>query len=289
MDNGGQDLTGVKENVLGTASFSGAVDTPDPLAPKLTPAPDGIPEKFWDPEKGALRQEELLRSYAELEKQFSSQKEEPKAEEPKAEEPKADEPKADEEEPKVEVADAAAFAEALDAANVSYRETGDVSKELREKFNAMGINDFYIDTHIQGVKAAEAAIRDAAVKAAGVQSFDEVQAAIDWAAAGGWSEKKANAFNAQAGDVETIGPAVIALMSEFRKANPTEGKLTNVNSGATQGDVYTNFADFQKELGNADRLRDGKERSRVIAKMRRSRAAGSIQGVKPGRNQPFSN
>jgi hypothetical protein len=43
---------------------------PADTAPAVTTtaAPDGVPEKFWDPDKGAVNVDALLKSYAELEK-----------------------------------------------------------------------------------------------------------------------------------------------------------------------------------------------------------------------------
>ena len=45
-------------------------NAPDP-AVKNTPAPAGVPAKFWDPIKGEVRVEALLKSYQELERKLS--------------------------------------------------------------------------------------------------------------------------------------------------------------------------------------------------------------------------
>ncbi len=39
---------------------------------KPEPLPEGIPEKFWDPEKGAIRVEAMAKSYQELERKLGS-------------------------------------------------------------------------------------------------------------------------------------------------------------------------------------------------------------------------
>lgn len=40
-------------------------------SPDTPEKPDHVPEKFWDPEHGTIRAEELLKSYGELERHFS--------------------------------------------------------------------------------------------------------------------------------------------------------------------------------------------------------------------------
>lgn len=59
-----------------------AAEQPEPQAAAIEPEPetaepvmarpDGVPEKFWDPESGALRTDALLKSYLELERKLGS-------------------------------------------------------------------------------------------------------------------------------------------------------------------------------------------------------------------------
>lgn len=44
-----------------------AAESPEPAAAR----PDGVPEKFWDPDAGSVRTEALLKSYRELERKLS--------------------------------------------------------------------------------------------------------------------------------------------------------------------------------------------------------------------------
>lgn len=44
-----------------------------------TARPDNVPEKFWDADKGAVKTEDVLKSYGELEKALTKAKEKPKA------------------------------------------------------------------------------------------------------------------------------------------------------------------------------------------------------------------
>jgi hypothetical protein len=134
------------------------------------------------------------------------------------------------------------------------------------------------------VKAEEAALWGAAEEVAG--DLDTLNAAREWAAEN-WSDKQIAAFDAQTGDVETVRMAVTSLMTDFRKANPGEGKLTDKTTGITTGDVYHDIREFHKDLAEADKTRDALARSKAVAKMRRSRQAKTIKSGP--RRQPFGN
>lgn len=69
-------------NIIEDTTKKNTQNTPLVSAAKVTPTaltgtsgqhrPKDIPEKFWDPEKGAIHTDRLWRSYQELERQFSS-------------------------------------------------------------------------------------------------------------------------------------------------------------------------------------------------------------------------
>jgi hypothetical protein len=285
--------SGVVETTLGGKEFRGTIEATDPTAPKLTPAPEGVPEKFWDPVEGKLRTEDLIKSYSELEKRIGAPKEdaaeaseeddedgqegsEEEAQEGADEDPDGEQDGGEEEqEGDDNDAEPAAFEAAVAAAQAVYAETGDLDEEARAPLKKLGINDEQINFYIEGVKAKEAALQGAAVDAAG--SAEDLQAAMAWAGAGGWSKKAIIAFNAQMGEVETVGPAVAGLMAAFRKAEPGEGRLTNKTTGLSRGDVYESMDEFSQDLAKADKLRDKVARKKAIDKLARSRAAGTIQ------------
>ena len=293
MDNGvDQDLedndSGVVETTLGGKEFRGSVEPSDPMAPELKPAPEGTPEQFWDPVKGELRTEALLKSYSELRKKMDGGSDdepkaddEPKDDEPKGDEPKDDEPKADDEpkddEPKDDPETPPALEDAITSAREAYAETGELSEEAREPLKKLGITDEQINFYIEGVKAKEAALQLTAVEIAG--SAEDLNAALAWAASAdsGWTDKQRIAFNSQMGDVDTIKLAMPGLMSAFRAANPGEGKLTTKTTGLSRGDVYEHMDDFSQDLAEADKLRDKVKRRKAIDKLRRSREAGTIK------------
>jgi hypothetical protein len=287
----------IKQTALGGIEFSGSIDSKDPMAAKTTPAPEGVPDKFWDPIAGKLRTDDLIKSYSELEKQFRSGKkgDEEEAEETEevAEETTEEETEGTEEAPEETTEEETEetekanpeedFKAAIEAAQTTYAETGELPEEARKPFLDMGFTGQQIDLYLAGVKATEAALQTTAYKAAG--SPEAYSAAIKGAGEGGLTPKQIQAFNAQVGDVETVGPAVAGLMASFKAANPGEGQLTNINSGVNRGDVYESMAEFQQDLAAADKVRDGVARKKAVDKLRRSREAGTIKHS--NRRQPF--
>src|SRR5690348_4449479 len=142
--------TGVTETILGSREFRGTVEHREPGAPELKPAPEGIPEKFWDPVEGKLRADDLVKSYSELEKRIGAPK---AAEEEEVEEPGQDDAEPDPEpdaEPEAEPdpepdaepddgAEPAPLAKAMDAAAAVFAETGELPEEARAPLKELGI------------------------------------------------------------------------------------------------------------------------------------------------------
>lgn len=275
---------GVIETSLGgTPEFKGSAPLVDPLkfADSGVARPDNIPEKFWDPQKGVVRLDDLVKSYGELETKLGTPKgeaeeqvEEVSEEEVSEKEVEGEEVEEVSEEEVIPAADAP-LATALADAQLVYAEKGELDAEARKPLLAAGVNDEQIDFYIGGVKAKEQSLKDAAAKSAG-GSYENFEKAVAWAAEN-WTEKKIVAFNAQMGDVETVNLAVPGLMAAFLAANPGEGKLTNLTSGTSFGDVYTHPDQFAADLKKADEARDVPARRAAIAKQQRSLQAKSIK------------
>lgn len=298
----------VSEEVTRLAELGrkGTVEFRDPLAPKTFERPAGVPEKFWDPLTGAVNTEALLKSYTELEKLRSQPKqeevqtpaaeadtpaveekpEEDPEEQPEGEaegEPEGQEDGSDDEAGEENGDEPPALTSAIEAAQAAYAETGELSAEAREPLLAQGISNEQIDFYLQGVKAAEQALYSAAYEAAGGE--ETYKEAVQWASTN-WSEKQIAAFNAATGDPQAIKMVVKGLVSEFREANPGEGRLTNINTGVSRGDVYNDIREFHADLAKADATRDQLARSKAVDKLRRSREAKTIVS---NRRQPFGN
>lgn len=293
MADGVQEGGQITESLAGTKTFEGSpIGERDPMLPTEKPAPEGVPAKFWDANKGALNTEALLKSYSELEKKLggggqeeakegvaeAAEVPEGSAKEPKeesSEEAKEETSEGSEEETPEETS-ATDLSSAMEAAQAVYGETGTLDEAAREPFLKAGISNEQIDLYLQGVKAQEAGLKQAAMKAAGVDDYTKIEEAIKWASEN-WSVKKVNGFNSLANDVETIPQAITALFQDYRSANPGEGHLVNANSGANRGDVYTHRDQFQADLKAADDARDGNARRVAVAKMQRSLKARSIK------------
>ena len=284
----------VTETQTGSMEFQGSVETPDPMARSKVPAPEGVPEKFWDGEKGEMRTDALLKSYAELEKQF---REREQGEEPGAE---AEESEGDDAEVQTEAAEeagdeagsedqdegeaseaeeASPMAEAVEKAQAHYAEHGELSEEVIEDLVGVGYTRQQIDLYMAGVKAQEAALYQVAEEAAG--SMEEYEKAKLWAAEN-WTEKQIATFDGQINDLDTARMAASALMADYRKANPGEGRMVETVTGMTRGDVYSSMEEYDADLTAAGTSRE--KRRAAVEKYRRSLKAKTI---KPVRAQPF--
>lgn len=156
-----------------------AGDNPKPNDTTKTAKPEGIPDKFWDAEKGSVRVDDLAKSYAELEKKQSKPPETPK-----------DPPK----EPagKLDAGDNLAITpdqqKKLDAAGVDlaalhkeYAEKGQLSEETYKKLEASKLPKALVDGYIEGQKALAAKTQADVFEAVGGK--DAYAKAIEWAQA----------------------------------------------------------------------------------------------------------
>jgi hypothetical protein len=62
----------VEEVSAGTSAANAAPAAGEPSISEPAGPPTGVPEKFWDPEAGAIRTEALLKSYVELERKLGT-------------------------------------------------------------------------------------------------------------------------------------------------------------------------------------------------------------------------
>lgn len=257
------------------ANVADGQDTPAP--PQAPQRPDHVPEKFWDAEKGEVRTDALLKSYTELEK-TRGKPQEPPAELKDGEEGADDKAKAGEDGGASDEAPAGIPAELFTDAQVEFAETGDLSAETREKIIASGIPSEFLDTYLAGVKALSASLTEAVYNAAGGQ--ENYDAAVAWAREN-WSEAKVSKFDTALNDPDLMPTMVTALISEFRGAVPGEGNLTRPSGGVDTGDLYTSPDEFTRDLAKADEAGDVIARRQAVAKLERSKKAGTLKHVTP--------
>ena len=167
--------------------------------------PEGIPEKFWDAEKGEVRTEALLKSYQELEK---ARQEQSKGSKPEIE-------KKSEAQETVENA-------GLDynALVDEYAQRGDLSEETRKDLEKRGITRDIQDKMIEAERISQEAYWNE-IRSYGGDNIDDM---IQWAG-DNWDTEDINAFN-EAMNSRSKGQAKLAieaLKSAYERDNGSSG------------------------------------------------------------------
>lgn len=255
---------GPKDAELAAKFEAGAKPPVDPAAAGEKPTkPEWMPEKFWDAEKGAVKTEELAKSYGELEKKASGKK-------------TAEPAKAAEGEPAAADPDAAkAAVEAqgvdFDALDAEFQKDGKLSDESYEKLAKAGFDKARVDTYMAGVQAAGNALMSAAHTAAGgEQQFQEMQT---WAATNA-SDADLKAYNELIAtqDPAKIALAVQGLAAAHAKAEGTAParRVDGSGNGADVGDVYESREQMKADMKTDAYKKDPAFRAKVQAKLGRS-------------------
>lgn len=234
-----------------------------PEATSTTARPDYIAEKFWDASTGAVRVEELAKSYRELQDKLQA----PKTEAPKPEGltiPKPETPAEGASSP---------FVAALETFEARYVETGGALTEADVKgLTDAGIPQRTIDNYLAGLAALEREQTAGAHALAGGE--DKLNAALQWAAQG-LSAAEIDNYDNLVTNPKTATQAVEWLMAKYNASAPSEGSFIEAEPGAAVGDVYRSKAEFQAAL-NDDRYFKGDRayRASVEEKLARSKQAG---------------
>lgn len=215
--------------------------TPAPASDKKPgkPVPEGVPEKFWDAEKGVVKHDDMLKSYLELEKKIGQPATEKKDEKP-AEKP-ADKPA--EEKPPVDGGEQAAkdalAAKGLDLAPFSaeYAEKGELSTESYDKLTKAGLSKAIVDEYIAGRQAlAVNRMNEIFAEAGGsAESYTQV---MTWAKTG-LSKGEVEAYNRvmEAGNHGEMKLAAKALHAKFSAAEGSDPALVGGDRRVSQSDV----------------------------------------------------
>ena len=185
--------------------------------------PEGLPDKFWDADKGEVRVSDLAKSYSELEKKQGQ----PAAAAPNAQQPAAD-----------TAAAAAAVTQAgFDMATLEkeFAEQGSITPETRAKLAEKGITSTMVDSYIAGRQALATQYDNTAFETAGGE--EQWNAMTKWAATG-LKPSEVKAFNdaVTSGDVERMKLAVAGVRARYESANGVAPKLL-------QGDTSIPAAD----------------------------------------------
>lgn len=261
-----------------------------PAAPSAIP--EGFPSQFV--KDGKPDYDALAKSYTELRTKMDSGKAaepEPSGEEaskPATDSPKiGDQKKAGEEAPKEESPTAAPEIGTLfQSAAAAYAENnGELPDESRKAIIEAGVPEAVLDSYLAGVKAQEKALATAVFEVAGGE--EGYRSAVAWAAEN-WDPEQIEAFDAAIGNPKLMKQHVRVLMADFKEATgsapPEEGKRIEPSAGI-QGDVYGSkeefIADLAKAQGNPNLTEQQVARKAAIAKLERSKRAGTVKEVTP--------
>lgn len=246
----------------------------DPYAkPEGPQRPEGVPEKFWDAEKGVVRVEALTQSYAELEAKLSG-----KADPAPAEEAPADvevkNGKIVKKEGEAEEGEAAPnpLTETITAAAAEFTAEGKFTEETATKLAELGIPPEVQQVYLAGLSALQA--QQTAAVHGYVGGEDKYNAMAAWAGKN-LSDAELDAFNAALDNPALAQNAVIGLYTRYTQANPSEGrKLAPTNAAGAPGDTFANRAEFTAALSDARYKTDPVYQRQVVEKLARTRAAG---------------
>jgi|14BtaG_2_1085337.scaffolds.fasta_scaffold02054_5 hypothetical protein len=203
-----------------------------------TPMP-GL-EKFWDEESKTYRQEDIQKSYVELQKKFSSKapeggdKPDLSIDKGEPEDPKTEEPKDPEVNPEQVVSDAGLD---MDALNAEYAETGDLSKDSKqailEQVKHLGVDEAGLDLYLKAQAEASAGFAKEVYEIVGGEQ--EYQARLEWAQAN-LSPDEIQAFNdvVNDSDKEKVKLSVAGLDARYRDAvgSPPKSPVSGRRSSA---------------------------------------------------------
>lgn len=234
--------------------------------------PEGVPEKFWDAEKGEVRTAAMAQSYAELEAKLSGKTEAPA--DPAADpvdvevkngkiEKKVDETPAAEDNP---------LTATITAAATEFTAEGKFTEETSTKLAELGIPPEVQQVYLAGLSALQ---EQQTAKVHGfVGGEDNYNAMARWAAAN-LSDAELDAFNTALDNPALAENAVTGLFARYSRTAPSEGrKVAPVNGAPTAGDIFNTREEMTQAMSDPRYARDVVYQREVVEKLQRTRAAG---------------
>jgi hypothetical protein len=257
--------------MVDTVTFNTPPTTPVAPAPEAPQRPESVPEKFWDAEKGTVKVDDLAKSYAELEKKFSTK------------------PAAPETKPAVTApadankTDVAADPVANDPTGkfvpftTELNEKGALSDESYTKLAEMGYSKDVVDTYIEGSRNRGSA--QAAELVGTVGGADNYKSMITWAQA-----------NLQPNEIAEYNEALkspgakFAIQGLHSRFTDAQGKdpalLTHENGGNNAGEVYRSVAEMTRDMQDKRYKTDKAFRKDVEGKVARSNLFGNRKAAR---------
>lgn len=245
---------------------AGPSGEPTPTTQEATKSrPDGVPEKFWDAEKGEVKVADMAKSYAELEAKQSGKPADP------VKAPEATPELNEDGTPKVPDASTELASKGLDLNEFSseFTKNGALAPESYDKLEKAGYPKAIVDQYIAGQQALAASFEaEVRAVAGGSEQFDEVST---WATEN-LSHAEKVAYNAaiDSGDIAKAKLAVAGITQRFQAERPSEGKLLSGGVSTTTGDVYESIAQMQADMSDPKYKADPAFRAKVASKISRS-------------------
>lgn len=224
--------------------------------------PDTVPEKFWDPVKGQVNTEALLKSYSELERgrntQPSTDPQKPAEEAPKA--PDADQQKkAPESSVKIESVEQAqqvAAEKGIDFAKLAteYNASGSLSEDTLKSLEDKGIDRATVNAFIAGQQAIRESTRKAVFDEVGGE--DQYGLMAKWAAAN-VSKAELAQYNSA---IENATPEMAKFLASGLKARyeAANGRAPKAPLGGGTGGDGTAVQPFASRQQYVDAVKDAK-------------------------------
>ena len=233
-----------------------------PDAPVISTRPGNVPEKFWDAEAGTIRQDDLLKSYSELERQFHGDRQQVDDNGADGSEQPSNDGAGDADAEGAEGSDREAAEEQLGQRGLDlskfeqeFADSGELSENSLAELEKSGIPKPMVDAYIAGQQAIAAQYDQSVYSTAGgEQTYQEM---LQWAAEN-FTEAEVKIYDTaiKSGDLEAAKSAVKGLQARFGDA---EGYTPTLVSGQRQGSRaagYGNTAEMERDM-NDIRYRNG--------------------------------
>lgn len=264
--------------MVDTVSVNVSPETPseEPETEAITPVdtglpsdgpqrPEGVPEKFWDADKGEVRTEALLQSYKELE---SSRNVEPESE--KKEETKPEDSSKEEEGNKTEAEEAAESA-GLDFSELEthFAENGSISEEHYEALEKANFPRHMVDTYIAGTQALDNQIAQAVEEVAGGK--ETLTDIATWAQTN-LNQAEIDEFNKgfSSRDEGIARQSMTDLRAKYAEAKGIAPTFVKGQAAPALGDAYESNAQVTKDMQDPRYKTDPAFRKKVADKVARS-------------------
>lgn len=196
--------------------------------------PEGIPEKFWDAEKGTVNTDALLKSYTELESKLGKGEQQQEPENQQAQQPSQ------------EQVQQAVGADAFKKYGDEIAEKGTLSEESYKELETKGFPRAMVDSYVEGEKLkATMGIEQVISSVGGRDAFSEMS---QWAATN-LSPTELEMYNAQVAPGATLQSASMALQWLKAKYEGAVGKEPTLVTGRPAGgSANAGFASKQEAM-----------------------------------------